>query len=393
MFGIFAGFGLGLTATKYVAEYRHSDKMKAGKVIALSNLVAISSAIFISIVLYFIAPLLASKTLAAPTLAPLIQIGAGILFFSALNGAQTGVLAGFEAFRAIARINLISGILAFPIMVGATYQWELRGAVWASVFSLGINWALNKYALIKTVNETDLKIIYDKCWDEWKVLRDFSLPAFLSNVVTAPMGWVFSVILTNQANGYAEMGIYNAANQWRMVLAFLPSMITNALLPIISSQIKTNVSGYNSALNLAHKIIFVIIFPITLVLMILSGVIMNSYGHGFSSGKNALIYTLAATTISCIGSPAGSAIQAQGSMWLGCFMNLSYSIVTMGLCYILAPVSGATGACLAVYIAYIFLTSWSYLYLYKQLSRDMLIRTFCGIIGTMVVTFLLLEFN
>ena len=40
MFGIFAGFGLGLTATKHVAEFRSSDPERAGRIISLSWLVA-----------------------------------------------------------------------------------------------------------------------------------------------------------------------------------------------------------------------------------------------------------------------------------------------------------------------------------------------------------------
>ena len=389
MFGVFAGFGLGLTATKYVAEYYISDKVRTGKIIALSNLVAILSASLISIVVYFIAPLLATKTLAAPQLTPLIQIGTGILLFSAINGAQTGALAGFEEFKSIARINLIAGILACPIMIGGTYWGGIKGAVCASVFSLSINWLLNKGALAKAARKANIKITYRKCLEEWKILRDFSLPAFLSNIVTAPLGWVFSIILTHLPNGYTEMGILNAASQWRMVLAFLPSMIGNALLPILASHQNKNFEEYNALLNLAHKLIFIIIFPITIILMISSGLIMKSYGQGFSVGKTALIYTLAATTISCIGAPAGTVIQAQGKMWLGCIMNLSYAICSMALCYFLGPLYGATGACLAVYVTYILYTSWMYIYLQKMLSKNIITRTFAGIFLTIVITFVL----
>jgi len=40
MFGVFAGFGLGLTATKHVAEFRRSDPDRAGRIIGLSGLFA-----------------------------------------------------------------------------------------------------------------------------------------------------------------------------------------------------------------------------------------------------------------------------------------------------------------------------------------------------------------
>ena len=40
MFGVFAGLGLGLTATKHVAEFRSNHPEKAGRVIGLSAIVA-----------------------------------------------------------------------------------------------------------------------------------------------------------------------------------------------------------------------------------------------------------------------------------------------------------------------------------------------------------------
>ena len=40
MFGVFAGFGLGMTATKHVAEYRRKDPERAGRIIAMAWIVA-----------------------------------------------------------------------------------------------------------------------------------------------------------------------------------------------------------------------------------------------------------------------------------------------------------------------------------------------------------------
>ncbi|NOZ40854.1 MAG: oligosaccharide flippase family protein [Planctomycetes bacterium] len=38
MFGVFAGFGLGLTATKHVAEFRESDPERAGRIVGFTEL-------------------------------------------------------------------------------------------------------------------------------------------------------------------------------------------------------------------------------------------------------------------------------------------------------------------------------------------------------------------
>ena len=43
MFGVFAGLGLGLTATKYIAELRLRDPERAGRILGLSYLMAMVS--------------------------------------------------------------------------------------------------------------------------------------------------------------------------------------------------------------------------------------------------------------------------------------------------------------------------------------------------------------
>ena len=63
MFGVFAGLGLGLTATKYVAEFRANDPARAGRILALSSAVAVVAGGVISVVLFLLAPFLATRTL------------------------------------------------------------------------------------------------------------------------------------------------------------------------------------------------------------------------------------------------------------------------------------------------------------------------------------------
>src|SRR5579883_204473 len=88
LFIVFAGFGLGLTATKHVAELRATDPERAGRILALSNVTAGFTATITAIVLYVAAPYLAAHTLNAPQLTGSLRIGAIILLLAAINGAQ-----------------------------------------------------------------------------------------------------------------------------------------------------------------------------------------------------------------------------------------------------------------------------------------------------------------
>ncbi len=179
MFGVFAGFGLGLTATKHVAEFRQIDPARAGRIIRLSDLVALATGGLMALGLFILAPQLAAHTLNASHLSGPLRIGALVLFFNALNGAQTGALAGLESFRVIAYVNSAVGLISFPVLICGSRLGGLGGAVWALAINLGINWLLNHVALHKESRRHEVPLKFKNCTRELPVLWRFTLPAVL----------------------------------------------------------------------------------------------------------------------------------------------------------------------------------------------------------------------
>src|SRR5215207_6145625 len=68
-FGMLAGLGLGLTATKYIAERRIINPTGAGQIVGMISKVAALSGGAVALILFIIAPWLAARTLNAPQLA------------------------------------------------------------------------------------------------------------------------------------------------------------------------------------------------------------------------------------------------------------------------------------------------------------------------------------
>lgn len=85
MFGVIAGFGLGTTATKYVAQLRISDPSRAGRIIGLSIQIALFTGFSMAIVLFFGANWLAVGSLNAPHLDRLLKIASLTLLFNAVK--------------------------------------------------------------------------------------------------------------------------------------------------------------------------------------------------------------------------------------------------------------------------------------------------------------------
>jgi O-antigen/teichoic acid export membrane protein len=353
MFGTLAGLGLGLTATRYVAEYRGKDPAKAGRIIAFSGLTASATGLLASILLLALAPVLAVKVLAAPHLTGLLRIGTLIVLFGTLNGAQTGALSGFEAFRSIAKINLFSGILAFPMMLAGAHFGGLEGAVWGMSGSMLLNWLLNHLALRREAAQAGIPITYAGCWTERDVLWSFSIPVVLTGILSAPVNWYCCALLANQAGGYGEVGLYNAAIQWQTALAFLPALLSQVLLPILSDS-HSNEGAQQSRKTLSTALavfLAVIIFP-AVALVALAPWITALYGGSFQLPVRLFITIVGYATLSNFGTALWTCLLSRNRAWFGFFGNLVWAICVLIAFHFLLPM-GAFGLALANIASYI----------------------------------------
>jgi len=364
MFGVFAGFGLGLTANKHVAEFRDKDPSKAGRIMALSSTVSFITGGVMALILVIISPWLAKNILAAPHLGGLLKISAIVLFFEAVNGAQTGALAGFEAFKSIAKVNFIVGIATFPIMVGGVFIAGLEGTVWALVVTRGLNWLLNHLMLRREASRKNINIILTGCTRELPVLWKFSFPAFLSMALFGPVNWICHAMLVNQPNGYGEMGIFNAANRWYSALLFFPNTASMAVLPILSERLGIrDKSGASRILSYTMRGSLIYALPIVLILSIFSPQIMSLYGNDFASSWPILIVVLFTAGLISVQAPVGKIIAASGRMWIGMTMNLGWALCYIAGTYLLVG-KGAIGLASARAIAYIIHSVWVFTFVF-----------------------------
>ena len=362
MLGVFAGFGLGVTATKYVSEFCRSDPERAGRIIGLSGLFALGTGGIMALGLFIFAPWLAEHTINAPHLTGVLRVGALLLFVNALNGAQTGALAGFEAFQTIARVNLIIGLISFPVLVFGAYFGGLVGVVWALAINLCFNWLLNHLALRKEARRYGIPFSLRDCGREWSVLWKFSLPAVLAGSMVGPVNWVCSAILVNRHDGYEEMGIFNAANQWYALLLFLPGIFGSVVLPILSDQWgQNNTRRSVKTMILAIKINLLTVIPLVLVASLVSPYIMSLYGEAFVEGWPTLVVVLITAGLLAIQEPVGQIIAASGKMWIGFAMNTGWGLVVITSTLLLVDY-GALGLAIARMLSYIVHAVWTFSY-------------------------------
>lgn len=377
-FGVFAGLGLGLTATKYVSELRHQDPLRTGRILALSASVAIVSGLVMAVLLILFAPYLAKHTLANPGLATPLAIGSGLVFFGAINGAQTGALAGFEAFRTMARVNVLAGVASFPTIILGVWCGGLQGALWGLVAALAINWTLNNQALRRECANTQISYQFASCHRELSILHRFSLPAFLASMAVGPAIWACNALLVRQPHGYADLGIYTAADRWRLLILFVPSSAFATTLPVLSNLYGVGDSlGFQKVFRANLRLNASLVFMAALSVVALAAPIMSIYGNSFRSGRAVLIVLASSALFEALNAVLGQPLIASHRMWWRFGFDLFLVAALVGLARVLIPKWGALGLAASHGIAYMATSLGLFLLIRNSSGESATLRVIC----------------
>lgn len=324
MLGVFAGLGLGLTATKYVAEFRERDRVAVGEILGLTGLTSLAAGGAAGLGLLVAAPLLATGIFHAAHLTIPLRLGAGLLFFSALMGAQLGALAGFEAFLRVAQVTVVAGVLGIPIVFAATSLFSVSGAVGGLTAISGMSCVLLFRAVQHECKMGGVEITYRAFRARRSILFAYSMPAVLSTMVVMPALWFGNTTLATQVNGYSQLAIFYAANQLRAAAVFFSNVINQAALPVLSNLYAIRDSSYTKTLMkyllLSGASTLLVCGPIALF----SGPLMAAYGPGFKNGPPVLFLLLLAALLSAPASIVGSGIASIGRMWDGFLLNVAW---------------------------------------------------------------------
>ena len=348
MFGTVGGFGLGTTATRFIAECRATDPERAGRIRALSSLTAWVTGGAATIGLFFSAPWLAAHALAAPHLTGLLRLAAVGLLLSGVNGAQMGALCGFESFKAVARINLQVGLINVPMNVAGVYWGGLRGAVWATLLNLCLTWFLSHKTVGKECSRAGISFAYRGCWEENQILWRFSLPAVLAGVMVSPVTWLGGAVLVNQHGGYAEMGVYNAILRIKQVPEMILGYMVAPLLPILSEQLGRNAVGeYARTLRYAYAICMLVMVPVSALQIASPGLTLLPYGRQFTGHAATVQWLMIHGVLLGLTAPLAQVLASMNKMWLGLLCNLLWAGAYTGLALWLVPQAAASGLAIA----------------------------------------------
>jgi O-antigen/teichoic acid export membrane protein len=310
----------GSTAGKFVAEHRTKDPVRAGRIIGLLAVVAVLTASVGAVAIILSAPWLSAKALGEPALASGLRIGAVFLFFFALNGYQAGVLWGLEAFAGLARAGAASGIAAIAAVSAGAWLGGRDGAIIGLGAAAIVRWGLHYLVIREETRQRGIPVHFGfHSADDGAILSRFAVPAALSGWFSWSMLWLSTSILVRQPGGYAEMGVYSAANTIRVLVLFLPSVVNSVGFSILNNERAKSGGGDRQAflLNLAACSLISVVG--VAVMGIFGRPLLSLFGKNFVGGYTLLWILLASTVFDGISMALFQYVQMRAMIWISLF--------------------------------------------------------------------------
>jgi O-antigen/teichoic acid export membrane protein len=370
-FAFFAGFGLRSTGTIRVAHMRSQDPDQAGAAMSFSTVASIITATIAFLSLLYLAPWLAQSSLKRSDLSIALSIGALLLFFLTLSNASSGCLSGLEAFDTIARITFWRGLVGVSLCVPLAWAYGINGAMAGLSATALLELSLLRLTLRQQckIYRIPLRWSFNLLRKELPVIWNLALPSFFHGLVVVLAVWLCNVILVRQRNGYAEMGIFNAANQWSSFVTFIPQVLPSVMLPIFSEMFHRKLSGeFDSTLALNVTMTWIISLPMAILVIAVREPLANLFGKQFSQMSLLMPLLMVSAFLSILNAVLAAALSSTNRAWIGMWFNTGWAIILVGLTLFLTPHYGGLGLVLAYSIAYFVHTTVQLTYVQLKLA-------------------------
>ncbi len=352
MFGILGGLGLGLTATKHVAEFRIADAEKAGRILGLSLAVAVISGGLASVALFFASPLLAVTVFRMPDLGPVLRISSLLLFFNTLYGLGTSSLVGFETFKSIAKVSIVIGLLSVLLVSFGALYGGLYGAVCGMAAASAAGGMLCHTVLFKKARDYGVPIVWRDIRHELPVVWRFAIPGCLNSAIVLPVTWLVHTMLVREANGFSQLGLFHAATRFQVPLRLVGSTLGLSLLPMLVSE---RARGGNPRFERVNILLSWSLGAIpVLVLLAFPGLMAVLFGsqYGGMGSSRVLSLVLLYTVIILYKQGLARVLAAENLMWWGVLSNSVWAVLLLSSFYWLRH-SGAVGLAGSFLISYV----------------------------------------
>jgi O-antigen/teichoic acid export membrane protein len=346
--------GTGLVATKFVAESLANDPVRVGQVLDLCRVFTFAMGVLMAALVFAMAEVLSVNVLGRPQLVEMVRLVALATFFQVTVSYQIGALQGFGAFKELGRAGLAAGLAHIAATAIGAWFGQTTGALLGFVVASALRTAAFGFVLRSVRRAHGVPRRAPLALQEFQRIWRFALPTGLAGIVTMPSLWLVTILLARLPDGLAMVALFSVANQVRLAVLQLPSLL-NAVSFSVLSRLKgaresagfRSVFWSNVVLNLGFSTLAVG------VLVIAAAPVLGLYGPEFQAGRLVLVVLLVSVLPEMLSMSFYQLIQAAGRMWHSLFLiAIPRDVLYFVLAAMLVPAHGAIAAAYAYLIAH-----------------------------------------
>ena len=349
---LLAAAGVSLMATRNIAAYAATNPDMAGRLAGMALLLAGGTGTFIGLMIFLFSDEIAGRLLKQPELAFYLRVIAPIIVLNAMNTVQMAILSGLQAFKTIARLNIMFGGLMITLVPVGLNFYGLTG----SFTALGcayLGGCLIAYpAMAAALRRRDIRIAFRDALSQWPLVTRYAVPALIASVLFEPVNWICTAIVVNNPNGLEQVGLYFIAMQLETLLLFVPQIVVQVTIPMLSTGFGQadrrrvlNVLGMGIGTNIAIAIGFVT------VMMMFGNWFLVLFKLDPAQHWPIFMVVVLASAMIAAALPLGQVPVTSGYMWTGLSITAGWAMTFIIGTWILQD-SGALGVVIARSIAW-----------------------------------------
>lgn len=349
-FIVFAGAGIGVTLTRYVALYRNKNKNIAGVIIGTLLLINIIISLIVALIVFIFSDKIAMLLNSDINITNLLKITSATIFFTSVVSILQGTLQGFEKYKRIAFIQVLSNILNLIIGMLLANFFGIIGAVISLLVLQIIMFLVMQLTLNNVLKEEKIKLKCKFIEEIKKAILKVTIPSFLATIFVIPLMWFTNFFFSSRI-GLEEFGAFSVCIQWFNIINYIPQQF-GQLKPIYT-QLYDN-GEFKKLKKYLNKIILTAVcFSVicTLLFILARNVILLGYGKFYTQFGLPFSIMMIATVLFAIQSQYGSVFQAIGKSWICFILNLVWAISYIIMFFIFYS-KGAMGYAYTYLISY-----------------------------------------
>ncbi len=377
IFQTFAVFRLGTTASKHMAEFRETDPDRAGRILSMVLFVSAALCAAMGMILLVAGGWIARDIIGNAALETPLRISSAIMFFQAYGAVRETILIGAERFRAFAFVNAVKGGATSVLLVAGTLLGGVTGAVAGLAIGTFLSFVVLEFSVRKALASQGIagNLPFAKWKREIPILWSFALPGLLTGAATAGCYWIGRVHVADTPDGFVQLGLFEAANQWRTMVLLVPGALALAALPIIASSYgKEAKDDFDEAISLQFNGILSLALPISVGVIVFADWLMLLFGSEYEGGADVLPILMISVFLFALNQSLRRIMDGTGHVWRHTALTAIWVAAFLSTLLVLREDATALSLAWAYMLAEAVMAAISIVYVVAVFARWFLVR-------------------